>query len=382
MAFDGLTAKSVCNELDCLIGGKITKIFEPNKNEIILGVYSNSSNYALNISIDSSLYRLNLTTYNKPNPQNVLGFCMVLRKHLTNGIIKNIYMNGFERIVYIDILTKNDLNDLTCKTLVVELMGKHSNIILLNGFQTVIDSLRHLNRFDNSNRDIFPGSKYASINNHKFEFSKTIEDFSRNIFDCNISPFSLSTAISTIYNGFSKNNLLALFDHININDEDNSYSNLKVVFDYLSNLTSSLLSGGTNNKLVEYSLKNKKDYFIASCETQSNLDVNFKLDNFYHQKEISDKFQQYKNLILKLVLNQISKLKNKIKNIDSKISECSNMDEYKLYGELLTSNLYRLSNIPIAEVSLENYYDKNNLITIPLDSRFSPAQNAKNFFKK
>ena len=104
MAFDGIVTKAVVSELNtCLINGKINKIFEPNKNEILLGVYSSGKNYCLNISIDSVNYRINLTTNSKPNPQNVLNFCMVLRKHLTGGTIKRIYSNGLERIVFIDI---------------------------------------------------------------------------------------------------------------------------------------------------------------------------------------------------------------------------------------------------------------------------------------
>ena len=104
MAFDGIVAKAVVAELNhCLLNGKINKIFEPNKNEILLGIYSGGKNYCLNVSIDSVNYRVNLTTNVKPNPQNVLNFCMVLRKHLLGGCIKKIYSNGLERIIFIDI---------------------------------------------------------------------------------------------------------------------------------------------------------------------------------------------------------------------------------------------------------------------------------------
>ena len=112
MAFDGIVTKAVVSELNtCLINGKINKIFEPNKNEILLGVYSSGKNYCLNVSIDSVNYRINLTTNSKPNPQNVLNFCMVLRKHLTGGTIKRIYSNGLERIVFIDIDKFKHIND-------------------------------------------------------------------------------------------------------------------------------------------------------------------------------------------------------------------------------------------------------------------------------
>ena len=144
MAFDGVVTKSIVNELQCLINGKINKIFEPNKNELLLGIYCGGKNFALNISIDSVNYRINLTTNSKANPQNALNFCMVLRKHLVGGIIKKIYSNGLERIVFIDIECHNELNDLITKTLVVELMGKHSNVILLSDKEIVIDSNKEI----------------------------------------------------------------------------------------------------------------------------------------------------------------------------------------------------------------------------------------------
>ena len=144
MAFDGIVTKQVVLELkDVLIGGKINKVFEPNKNEIILGIYSGGKNYALNISISSNNYRMNLTTNSKPNPLNAPNFCMLLRKHLVGSRITNIYSNSLERVVFIDLEGYNELNDLTVKKLVVELMGKHSNIILLDSNRIIIDSLRH-----------------------------------------------------------------------------------------------------------------------------------------------------------------------------------------------------------------------------------------------
>ena len=179
MAFDGVVTKSIVCELQCLLGGKINKVFEPNRNEVLFGIYCNCKNYLLNASIDSANYRVNLTTHSKPNPQNALNFCMVLRKHLLGGIVRRIYSNGFERIVFIEVECHNELNDLITKTLVVELMGKHSNIILLSDKGIVIDSLRHLNKFDNSTRDIFPGSMYVDIVSNKIDFSevKTFNDF-------------------------------------------------------------------------------------------------------------------------------------------------------------------------------------------------------------
>ena len=376
MAFDGIVTKAVVSELNtCLINGKINKIFEPNKNEILLGVYSSGKNYCLNVSIDSVNYRVNLTTNSKPNPQNVLNFCMVLRKHLTGGTIKRIYSNGLERIVFIDIDVYNELNDLITKTLVVELMGKHSNIILLNSEHTVIDSLRHLNKFDNSNRDIFPGSKYLNIESAKKDFLavKTFDEFYR---DVSIDSENLPSTLSKVYNGFGKKNVSYLLETLNI-PTSVSTNNLKEVYSYLKDLFANMPD---NVVLKEYSSV-KKDYF-AYKSTNDGLAANFYLDDFYTSKEQSEQFKQYRDTVLKLVLNHVGKIKERISTIDLKIADCTNAEKYRLYGELITSNLYRIPDYPQSEVTLENYYDNNNLITIPLDEKFSPSKNAKNFFKK
>ncbi len=376
MAFDGIVTKAVVSELNtCLINGKINKIFEPNKNEILLGIYSGGKNYCLNISIDSVNYRINLTTNSKPNPQNVLNFCMVLRKHLTGGTIKRIYSTGLERIVFIDVDVYNELNDLITKTLVVELMGKHSNIILLNSEHTVIDSLRRLNKFDNSNRDIFPGSKYLNIESDKKDFLtvKTFDEFYR---DVSIDIENLPSTLSKVYNGFGKKNISYLLETLNI-PTTVSTNDLKKVYSYLKDLFANIPD---NVVLKEYSSV-KKDYF-AYKSTNDGLSVNFFLDDFYTSKEQAEQFKQYRDTVLKLVLNHVGKIKERISTIDSKIADCTNAEKYRLYGELITSNLYRMPDYPQAEVTLENYYDNNNLITIPLDEKFSPSKNAKNFFKK
>ena len=376
MAFDGIVTKAVVSELNtCLINGKINKIFEPNKNEILLGIYSGGKNYCLNISIDSVNYRINLTTNSKPNPQNVLNFCMVLRKHLTGGTIKRIYSTGLERIVFIDVDVYNELNDLITKTLVVELMGKHSNIILLNSEHTVIDSLRRLNKFDNSNRDIFPGSKYLNIESDKKDFLtvKTFDEFYR---DVSIDIENLPSTLSKVYNGFGKKNISYLLETLNI-PTTVSTNDLKKVYSYLKDLFASM----PDNVVLKAYAADKKGYFAYNA-INDGLTVNFFLDDFYTSKEQAEQFKQYRDTVLKLVLNHVGKIKERINTIDSKIADCANAEKYRLYGELITSNLYRTPDYPQSEVTLENYYDNNNLITIPLDEKFSPSKNAKNFFKK
>ena len=143
MAFDGIVTKSIINELDDIIGGKIDKIYEPDKNTIVLGIYSKGIHYMLNICIDARNCRINLSTHSKVNPLVAPNFCMLLRKYLMNARLSNISMIGLERIVNLEFETINEFNEIEIKTLVVEIMGKHSNIILVNQNNIIIDAMRH-----------------------------------------------------------------------------------------------------------------------------------------------------------------------------------------------------------------------------------------------
>ena len=290
--------------------------------------------------------------------------------------------------MFIEIDCHNELNDLITKTLVVELMGKHSNVVLLNENKNVIDALRHLNKFDNSTRDIFPGSKYTDIISNKLDFCN-INNFNDFYNSLKITDnFSISSAISKAFNGFGKNNLLHLLEYIKIDDSSSSIQDLENVYQYLKNLSnilnSKFLYTNTQSVDVKQVVGDKKDYFIylSNEKYYENLSINFFIDDFYYEKENTERFKSYRNNVLKLVLNQVTRIKDKIDVINAKIKECNNTNLYKLYGELITANLYRINDFPQEKITLENYYDNNNLIDIPLDSSMSPSKNAKMYFKK
>lgn len=386
MAFDGIVTKSIIYELNQnLIDGKINKIFEPNKNEILLGIYANGKNFALNICIDSNNYRLHITTNTKPNPLNAPNFCMLLRKHILGYKIKRISNYDLERIVIMELEGYNELNDLTNKKLVIELMGKHSNIILLNDKNFIIDSLRHLDISSNSNRDILPAHLYAFPENNKYSFIK-LNDFRefKNILSSNTS-LSINENIVNNFIGFSVLFIDNILNNLEINKEATPEKISDDTLYKLYNYIKSVLNGIETNTSTVISIingKNKKDYTIDLKDKSENLEINFFLDDFYFSKETSDSFLSYRNNILKLIFNTLSKYSNRIKSIDKKLLECSNRDTYKLYGELITANLYKYRNEKLESITLENYYDNNNLITIPLDSKISVHNNATKYFKK
>ena len=374
MAFDGIVLKSVVAELNtCLINGKINKVYMPNSNEILLGIYSGGKNYCLLCNISSNSYRIHLTTTSKPNPLNATNFCMLLRKHLVGFRIVNISTLNLERIVTIELEGYNELNDKLRKKLIIELMGKHSNIILLNENNNIIDSIRHLDISSGSLRDILPAREYILPNNDtKIDFYNTSkEDF------INIINDDITKSITNNYTGFSNSFISSILENLNISNDSFSQNDLSALYDTIKTI---LLNIETNNvKLVNY---NTNDYVITTLNTEP-LQVNFFLDDFYSKKEEKDNINTYRNNLLKLVLTALKKISKKLDNINLKLKECDNMDKYRIYGELITSNLYRLDSNKNAEsVVLENYYDNNNEITIPLDKTISISYNAKKFFKK
>ena len=384
MAFDGITTKSISYELQhSILGGKINKIFEPNKNEIILGIYANGKNYALNICIDSNLYRIHLTTNSKPNPLNAPNFCMLLRKHLIGYKIKSIFSDdNLERIVKIELEGYNELSDLTTKYLIVELMGKHSNIILLNDKLFIIDSLRHLDTTSKSYRDILPAHEYIRPDNNKHNFYdiNSSEVLYNSLLENKIT--NLTNFLVNYFTGFSKPFVKNILKKLNINNNEFSKENILTLYDYISKILNNLDS--SNISLVNYyNEKGKADYVIDLIPKKSDLDINFFIDDFYYNKEINNNFVSYRNNLLKLISHILKKYSLRLASINSKLTECANKDKYKLYGELITANLYKIpKNYNLDKIELENYYDNNLPIVIHLDNTISVANKEKKYFKK
>ena len=372
MAFDGIILKQVVNELSsCLIGGKINKVFEPSNNEIVLGIYSSGKNYALLCNISSSNYRLHLTTTTKPNPLNAPNFCMLLRKHLTGYRIKSISTPGLERLVTIELEGYNELNDLQSKKLIIELMGKHSNIILLNENNKIIDSMRHLDISSGSLRDIMPARYYEFPVSEKVDFYKIkMQQFVEKI-DENISQ-----SICNNFTGFSNCFVCSILENMHISNTNFSNCDLILLYNYIYNILNNL---GTA-KVSLYNLG--KDYSISNNPSDIPLQANFFLDDYYSEKEQLENVITYRNNLLKLVLIALKKVSKKLNNINSKLKECDNMDTYRIYGELITANLYQINDIKKSSIILNNYYNENKEIEIPLDNTVTISYNANKFFKK
>lgn len=380
MAFDGIVTKAVSAEISKLCNARIDKVFEPNKNTIVLGMYLNGCNYALNICIDSQYCRLNLTTNSKPNPQVAPNFCMLLRKNLIGLKLKNVITFDLERLIILEFEGFDEIDDIISKKLIIELMGKHSNIILVDENNVIIDSLRHIKEIDENFRDILPLTKYSFPTSDKLNFLdlKNFEDFENNINTTNIQDLPIQ--ISNTFNGISKSFIHGIIKKLNINNT--SSNSLKMIFNYIVEIINNI---GTDNLSFEEITDDNgtiKDYFLINKKASKPFELNFFIDDFYYNKETNETFKNYRNALLKLILNTLTKYNKRLENINRKLLECDDMEKYRIYGELITANLYRLPNKNVEQVKVENYYDNNNLITINLDKRYTPSINAKRFFKK
>lgn len=380
MAFDGIVTQAITHELkNDLIGGKIDKIHQPDKNTIILGIYSNSVHYALNICIDAHNCRINLTTNSKPNPLVAQNFCMLLRKHLISGKISNIEMYGLERLVKIDIETINDFNEIEIKSLIIELMGKHSNIILINNKNIIIDASRHIYATDTIYRDILPSRTYSFPTSEKLDYTKISDIYSIFQDNLNLSVEEFPKLFANTFTGFSLSFVKSSLEKCNITTINKE--NLLELQKYINNI----LTFPNNLYFTEVYKNNKLSDFTLSLGNDITVEkfyLNKFIDNFYFSRETEETFNNYKNNALKLVADSQKKLLNRLNSINNKLKDCEERDKYRLYGELITSNLYKLTNTHTDYIELENYYDNNNLIKIPLEKKYSPNINAKHYFKK
>ena len=365
MAFDGIMTKAVAKELSLLSGARIDKVYEPNSNNIILGLYLNKYNYALNICTNPHNYRINLTTHPKSNRGVAPNFCMVLRKHLIGLRIKNVITNSLERIITIEFEGFDDIDDIINKKLIIELMGKHCNVILLDDENIIIDCLRHINN-ENATHITIPHIKYVYPKTDKLDFLScdNFDYFKKIVSETDSSLYAKS--ISNKFNGISKQFISSY-----------NASNLEDIYNYIRDIIFRIDSLKLRLEVTD------KDYFLVPDDNNSeNFSINFALDDFYYKKEHDEELKTNRNNVLKLILATLKKYNKRLLHINAKLKECDNMETYRLYGELITSNLYRIPNKNVDKLELENYYDNNKIITIPLDYKYLPSVNAKRFFKK
>lgn len=374
MAFDGFVTKAVINELNkVLIGAKVNRVLQPTKNEIVFETYNNGERYFLQISTVADLCRISLTKNLKPNPQNAYNFCMLLRKHLVGSRITEISNYDLERTAQIKFEGYNELNDLVKKRLYVEIMSRQSNIILTNENNIIIDSLRH---FDGNLRELLPAHpfKFTPILKKSFIELENFDEFLELVYEN--GEEKISQKLPEIFIGFSKTLVLEAIKIVEIDDETYNEYDLERLYNYFKELIKKL----DENKVP--CVQTDKDFTLILKEKKEKLQINNFIDEYYFLKEQKNIFNNSKNNLLKIISASLKKVYKKLENINQKLKECEDMEKYKLYGELLTANLYNInSNQNLSEIEVFNYYENKNII-IKLDSKVNVSKNIEKFFKK
>ena len=388
MAFDGVTVASLVSEFNKkILNGRIYKIAQTESDELLLTIKVNRDQYRLLISANASLPLTYFTGTNKTAPLTAPNFCMLLRKHINNGRIINISQPGLERIIDFEIQHLDELGDIKTKHLIVELMGKHSNIIFVdNG--VILDSIKHVNSIMSSVREVLPGKDYFIPDTMSKKDPLTVdkEEFEATVFS---KPMPLSKAIYTSFTGISP----TIAENICFECKFDSFQPANTLVKGDQNIIWMSFYQLINNIKAEnfyptiYEKDDKPEEFSAvklstfsDCKAISYESISELLENYYAKKNQYTRMRQ-KSVDLRKIVSTILERDNKKYNIQLKqLKDTEKKDKYKVYGELLTTYGYSIEPGTKSFETVDFYSGKP--VTIPLDPTISPIDNAKKYFNK
>lgn len=387
MAFDGITISAIVNELNNnILDGRISKIAQPENDELLLTIKTREKQIRLSICANPSLPLIYLTNDNKISPVTAPNFCMLLRKHIQNGRITAITQPSLERIINIDIEHLNEMGDLCNKKLIVELMGKHSNIIFADDNNVIIDSIKHISSQVSSLREVLPGREYfIPVTEEKENPLKADEEsFKRNLLSKNMPVFKAIYSSYTGISPFYSHEICAkaLVDGdlsteaLEEKDVTNLFNSFSECMQLVVNAQFTPIAVYENNQPFEYSTLPLTSFnSFKAYESVSEL-----LISFYAEKEATSRIRQKSADLRHIVQSTLEKDVKKKDIYLKQLKDTEKKNKYKVYGELLNTYGY---NVPPKSKSMEalNYYT-NEMITIPLDPDFSAIDNAKKYFDK
>ncbi|WP_297136733.1 Rqc2 family fibronectin-binding protein [Terrisporobacter sp.] len=396
MALDGLVIHSLAHELHSkLVGGKIDKIHQPENDELVLYIRNNKENFKLVLSSSASNPRVYIANdYKKENPIKAPMFCMLFRKYIQGGIITEISQVNFERIIKISIESFDELKEKTTKDIYIEIMGRHSNIILVQQKEEkIIDSIKRIPPSISRVRQLLPNLTYElppaqdKINPIKGtsikSFINTLREFDGPLFKGIYSKFL----------GVSPCVAREICHRSNLNPNDKAENMSRDELSILYRIFSDLFTKIKNN---EYSpcivIDEKLDKVIDfSCIDLTYLDGNKFIRNdsisqiiedYYKTKDIKDRIHQRTSDLRKSISIKLDRLYHKQKKIEKELIDADNADIYKVRGELLTAYIYMIEK-GMKSIEVANFYDENySNITISLNENLTPSENAQKYFKK
>lgn len=391
MALDGIVIANIVKELKAsLIGGRINKISQPEKDELLITIKGPSrETYRLFLSAGAGMPLIYLTDTAKANPMTAPNFCMLLRKHLNSGRILDIIQPDLERVVLFKIEHMDELGDLRVNNLIIELMGKHSNIILCDDSMTILDSIKRVNQFMSSVREVLPGREYfiPKTINKLDPLTIDFTSFKNNILN---KAMPIGKAIYTGITGISPLianeicHLASIDSSISTSalNEDTGlhlYRNFDKIMNIVKEGAFSPNIVTSDNGPVEFSSVNLTCYLgytVLNLSSASEM-----LETYYATKNTASNMHQKSADLRKLVSNAIERASKKYDLQIKQLKDTEKRDKYKVYGELITTYGYNLEPNS-KELVAPNYYDNNNLLKITLDPTMTPMENANKYFDK
>lgn len=392
MALDGIVLSNIASELKSLVlGGRIDKIYQPEKDEIILSVRNLGKNYKILLSANSSHPRVHFTLNSRNNPLQPPMFCMLMRKHISSGKIVNIVQPNFDRILEIHVESANELGDMSTKRVVIEIMGKHSNIILVNNEGIILDSVKHISHDKSSVREVLPGKIYKipPSQNKTSPMELNLYGFINKVKD--MENQKIQAIIYKSYNGISPIVSSNICTMANIDPSvQGSYltkEGINLIYKNFNNVKMDIEQNrfipniiyDESDKLIDFSSlemviykNNKKKYFNSISEL---------LEFYYEERDIIYRTRQKTQDLRKLIQLNIERCIKKRDIYSNNLKDIENRNDIKVFGELITANIHSIPKGATSFVT-QNFYSENlEDITIPLEPTLTPAENAQKYFK-
>ena len=389
MAFDGITVAALTKELkETICDGRIAKIAQPESDELLLTIKTKEGQRRLSISASASLPLIYLTNDNKPSPMTAPNFCMLLRKHIGNGRIVDVSQPGLERIIRLRIEHLDELGDLRQKTLVVEIMGKHSNIIFCDEKDQIIDSIKHVPAQMSSVREVLPGRPYFIPDTMEKQDPLTAadEDFSRALRG---KPMRISKAVYTSFTGISPVvaeeicYLAGIDSQMTASDlTDDMLTHLYRQFQYYMED----VRNGAFTPVIYFDGNTPKEFSALPLTHFQNLEkkeygsISEVLSTYYATRNTLVRIRQKSADLRHIVQTALERNRKKYELQSRQLKDTENRDLYKVYGELINAYGYQLPE-GSKELTALNYYTGEE-ITIPLDPVKTPQENAQKYFAR
>ena len=388
MAFDGVVISNIVRDMSKrLIGGRIYKIYQPEADEINLVVKNHGTTFRLMLNASATLPLVYFFDENKQNPPTAPNFCMLLRKHIGNGRIVGVEQPDFERIIILEIEHLDEMGDLCKKKLVIELMGKHSNIIFMEEDGRIIDSIKRIGAQISSVREVLPGHDYVLPPNEKMNPFEVTEDCFKNILM--EKSMSIEKAIYTSITGFSKliANELCYESGIDGNFSTDSLAdnNKDALWQSFQSLITRMQEGDYQPQIVY-----QEDVPVAFSAVPLSMyedmtievfeDISGVLSTYYSEKDTYSRIHQKSTDLRKVLSSAVERTAKKYDLQRKQLKDTEKRDKYRIYGELLQTYGYEIKPGD-KSITVLNYYD-NQEVTIPLDENLSPVENANKYFNK